>query len=126
MADDLRLPVEFTGAVSQPILEQNFAEAHVLAMMSEHEGFCVPAVEAMAAGLPVVGRAFAALPDTLAGAGLLVGPDDDALVLAEALHTVTSDVGRAEAMAQRGRIRAAELAPAVTSQAFLVALDRLI
>ena len=126
MAEELRLPVEFTGSVSQPELERSFRAAHVLAITSEHEGFCVPAVEAMAVGLPVVGRAFGALPETVAGAGLIVDSGDDAEVIAEAIHSVTSDLDLAESLAQRGRVRAAELAPAVSARSFLEALDRLL
>ena len=40
--------------------------------MSEHEGFCVPLVEAMAADVPVLAYAAAAVPDTLGGAGVAV------------------------------------------------------
>jgi glycosyltransferase involved in cell wall biosynthesis len=40
--------------------------------MSEHEGFCLPVVEAMHFGLPVIGYASSALPDTIGSGGLLV------------------------------------------------------
>ena len=38
--------------------------------MSEHEGFCVPLLEAMAADVPIMAYAAAAVPDTLGGAGV--------------------------------------------------------
>ena len=126
MAEDLRLPVEFTGSVSQAALEASFREAHVLVTLSEHEGFCVPAVEAMAIGLPVVARAFGAIPETVADGALLVDPDDDAFVIAEAIHTVVADLAMADALAWRGRARAAQLAPSVSAGAFLRALDELL
>ena len=44
--------------------------------MSEHEGFCVPLVEAMAADVPVLAYAAAAVPDTLDGAGVQFAPKD--------------------------------------------------
>ena len=40
--------------------------------MSEHEGFCVPLVEAMYFRVPIVAYAAAAVPDTLGGCGVLV------------------------------------------------------
>ena len=44
--------------------------------LSEHEGFCVPLVEAMAADVPVLAYAAAAVPDTLGGAGVQFAPKD--------------------------------------------------
>ena len=126
MAEELRLPVDFAGSVSQPVLEASFREAHVLVTLSEHEGFCVPVVEAMAAGLPVIARAFGAIPETMGDGGLVLGPDDDALVIAEAIASVVEDRAAAETMAERGRIRAAQLAPEVSARAFLRALDELL
>jgi glycosyltransferase involved in cell wall biosynthesis/GT2 family glycosyltransferase len=47
--------IEFAGAVSNDERDALLAESHVLAMPSYHEGFCVPVIEAMRAGmLPVV------------------------------------------------------------------------
>ena len=45
-----------------------YAEADVLVVTSEHEGFCVPVVEAMTAGLPVVAFDQGAVPEVLGGA----------------------------------------------------------
>jgi glycosyltransferase involved in cell wall biosynthesis len=44
--------------------------------LSEHEGFCVPLVEAMAADVPVLAYAAGAVPETLGGAGMLLDPKD--------------------------------------------------
>ena len=44
--------------------------------MSEHEGFCVPLVEAMAAGVPVLAYESSAVPETLGGAGVIFTPKD--------------------------------------------------
>ena len=55
--------------------------------MSVHEGFCAPLVEALAHGTPVVARSAGAVPETLAGAGIVVD-DHDLAVFAEALHEV--------------------------------------
>ena len=130
LADDLRVPIDFAGSVSQPVLEQAYREAHVLVTMSEHEGFCVPIVEAMAAGLPVVARRFGAVPETLGAGdeagGLLLDPDDDAFVIAEAINTVCSDEDLRESLAARGRLRAERFAPAQASQRFLAALTELL
>jgi glycosyltransferase involved in cell wall biosynthesis len=44
--------------------------------LSEHEGFCVPLVEAMAMDVPVLAYGAAAVPETLGGAGNCFTPKD--------------------------------------------------
>jgi glycosyltransferase involved in cell wall biosynthesis len=44
--------------------------------LSEHDGFCVPLLEAMAADVPVLAYASTAVPDTLGGAGVSFAPKD--------------------------------------------------
>ena len=50
--------------------------ARVYISLSEHEGFCVPLLEAMAADVPVLAYASTAVPDTLGGAGVQFAPKD--------------------------------------------------
>jgi glycosyltransferase involved in cell wall biosynthesis len=66
----------FTGPVSDEELAVYYRHAAVYISMSEHEGFCVPLVEAMAADVPVLAYAAAAVPDTLGGAGVQFAPKD--------------------------------------------------
>jgi glycosyltransferase involved in cell wall biosynthesis len=68
--------VIFTGAVPDEELAIYYQRAAVYISLSEHEGFCVPLVEAMAADIPVMAYAAAAVPDTLAGAGVQFAPKD--------------------------------------------------
>ena len=63
--------IHFAGSVPQPALNAFYRCAHVFLCMSEHEGFCIPILESMAAGLPVVAYAAGAVPDTMDGAGIL-------------------------------------------------------
>ena len=67
--------------------------ADVLVVTSEHEGFCVPVVEAMSAGLPVVAFDQGAVPEVLGGAGVLVS-DKDPYALAAAIGALLADVAR--------------------------------
>ena len=53
-----------------------YRHAAVYISLSEHEGFCVPLLEAMAADVPVLAYAAAAVPDTLGGAGVQFAPKD--------------------------------------------------
>jgi glycosyltransferase involved in cell wall biosynthesis len=66
----------FTGAVPDEELAVYYRHAAVYVSLSEHEGFCVPLVEAMAAGVPVLAYGAAAVPDTLGGAGVQFAPKD--------------------------------------------------
>lgn len=63
--------VEMPGAVSQSELNAYYRSSHVFLCMSEHEGFCIPLIESMAHGLPILAYDAAAVPETLDGAGVL-------------------------------------------------------
>ncbi|MEQ8350105.1 MAG: glycosyltransferase [Leptospiraceae bacterium] len=63
------LVVEFCGKLSQEALKREFLLAHALITFSEHEGFCVPVVEALALGLPVLAMQSEAVRNTLGGCG---------------------------------------------------------
>jgi glycosyltransferase involved in cell wall biosynthesis len=66
----------FTGAVPDDELAAYYRYSSVYLSMSEHEGFCVPLLEAMAADLPVLAYSCTAVPDTLGGAGVQFAPKD--------------------------------------------------
>jgi len=66
----------FTGPVPDEDLAAYYRTATAYVSLSEHEGFCVPLLEAMAADVPVLAYAAAAVPDTLGGAGLQFFPKD--------------------------------------------------
>jgi glycosyltransferase involved in cell wall biosynthesis len=74
-----RLPADrfwFTGPVPAGELAAYYRHAHAYVSLSEHEGFCVPLVEAMAMDVPVLAYAEAAVPETLGGAGVAFAPKD--------------------------------------------------
>jgi L-malate glycosyltransferase len=97
----------FTGPVPDQELAVYYRHAAVYLSMSEHEGFCVPLVEAMAADVPVLAYAAAAVPDTLGGAGVQFAPKD-LEIAAELLGRLTFDDRlRADVIAgQRRRLAA--------------------
>jgi len=66
----------FTGPVPDEELAIYYRHAAVYISLSEHEGFCVPLLEAMAADVPILAYAAAAVPDTLGGAGVQFAPKD--------------------------------------------------
>ncbi len=68
--------VRQVGRVSTEELVGIYQAASVLLYPSFHEGFCRPVVEAMAAGLPVVGSRAGAIPELAGEAAALYAPDD--------------------------------------------------
>ena len=63
--------VHFTGHVSNEELAAYYDVADLFLCASEHEGFCVPLIEAFHMRVPVVARAATAVPATLDGGGVL-------------------------------------------------------
>jgi glycosyltransferase involved in cell wall biosynthesis len=66
----------FTGPVPDEDLAAYYRTATAYVSLSEHEGFCVPLVEAMATDVPVLAFSAGAVPETLGGAGVLFAPKD--------------------------------------------------
>ncbi len=66
----------FTGKVPDDELAAYYRMADAYVSLSEHEGFCVPLVEAMAADVPILAYGAAAVPETLGGAGVTFTPKD--------------------------------------------------
>jgi L-malate glycosyltransferase len=64
--------VVFTGQVEDEELRGYYSVASLYASLSEHEGFCAPLLEAMAAGVPVLAYDAGAVAETLGGAGVLL------------------------------------------------------
>jgi L-malate glycosyltransferase len=100
--------VRMTGDVSDASLAAYYAGADVFVSMSAHEGFGVPLVEAMTAGVPIVARDAGAVGQTTAGAALLLAAADPSYVAA-ALHRVCTDEALRARLRDAGRRRAAEL-----------------
>jgi glycosyltransferase involved in cell wall biosynthesis len=64
--------VEFVSGIADAELAAHYRRADVLVMLSEHEGFGVPLVEAMGHGLPIVAFDSGAVSEVLGDAGLLL------------------------------------------------------
>ena len=107
--------VVFAGPVGQAELCTYYRLASCYLCLSEHEGFCVPLLEAMHFDVPVVAYAAAGVPGTLGGAGILL-PEKDFPAIAELIrHLLTSPALLKEVLAgQRERLRAFE--PAAVGQ----------
>lgn len=69
---DINENVLFTGHIKFDEILSWYNLADVFLCMSEHEGFCVPLVEAMYFNVPIIAYNSSAIPETLGGAGVLI------------------------------------------------------
>jgi L-malate glycosyltransferase len=123
MVRELNLPKAWlTGPVTDAQLAAFFRHADVLVTASEHEGFCAPLAEAMCMDVPIVARHFAAVPETMADAGLLLPADDDPVLLAEAMAEMLTNDDLRKVCIEAGRRRVERFDPDAAKAAFLAQL----
>ncbi len=96
--------VIFTGHIAFDEILAYYRLADVFICLSEHEGFCVPLVEAMCFDVPIIAYDCTAVGDTLGGGGLLL-KDKDSRIVAEAINRVISDDTLRNEMKQAGQAR---------------------
>ena len=89
---------------------------------SEHEGFGVPLLEAMAFDKPILARECAAIPETLGGAGFLVPGADGPQLYAEAIMELVANERLRDDLIRRGRERLADFDTSTTKRELLAAL----
>ena len=100
--------VVLAGSVPDEELGSYYAAADVFVCLSEHEGFCVPVLEAMSHRVPVVALGAAAVPETVGSAGLVLG-DKSPVVVAEAVGRVVGDDRLRAGLVAAGEERVDEL-----------------
>ena len=91
--------VDFVTGISDGELAAHYRAADVLVMLSEHEGFGVPLVEAMGQGLPVVAFDAGAVPEVLGGCRRASSPTGSPGQVAEAVSRLLADAGGREHLA---------------------------
>ena len=99
--------VRFLGEVSSAQLAERYTASSLFVCASEHEGFCVPMVEAMAFGLPIVALSTTAIPETVGDAGVL-WEERDPRRFALTIQRLLSHADERAFLAERGRARYAE------------------
>ncbi len=115
--------VHFVGHVDFRELCALYRIADLYLAMSEHEGFCVPLLEAMHFGVPIVAFAAGAVPETLGGAGLLVREKryDE---IAEMMHLAVSDRALRERLKAAGRERLGRFEPQAIGRDLFALLEQ--
>ena len=94
-AEEMGDRVVFTGYVTDESLKQYYSHARMLAFPSLYEGFCLPPLEAMACGCPVVVSNAASLPEVCGDAALYCDPLRPESISAEIERLLNDDVLRA-------------------------------
>jgi glycosyltransferase involved in cell wall biosynthesis len=107
---EFKIPTDrmiFTGPVPNEDLAAYYRCADVYVSLSEHEGFCVPLLEAMAVDVPVLAYGAGAVPETMGGAGVVFTPKDLEFA-AEWLGVLAYDEGTRRPIieGQRARLQA--------------------
>jgi glycosyltransferase involved in cell wall biosynthesis len=114
----------FTGPVPDEDLGVFYRWADAYVSLSEHEGFCVPLVEAMAADVPILAYSAGAVPETLGGAGMLFAPKD-LEVAAEMLGMLVYDRSLRATVLDGQRRRLLDFAPAAIETRLNQVMDSL-
>jgi glycosyltransferase involved in cell wall biosynthesis len=100
---------DFTGMVDEADLLSSYDRASLLLSMSRHEGFCIPALEAMHRGIPAVVQAGHAAAEVVGDAGLVIGEDESADQVAAKIIALRNEASRWHALTQLARVRAGAL-----------------
>ncbi len=98
----------FAGQRDDSELKALYENASLYLCMSEHEGFCLPVIEAMHFGLPVVAYGSTALPDTVGRAGVLLYAKRHPEI-AELLSKMHKDAELRGRLIAAGKLRVEEL-----------------
>lgn len=118
--------IELVGALTAGELHSAYLTSRMLVCCSEHEGFCVPLVEAARLGVPVVATWQAAVAETLGPEGLVLRDAGDDVVAA-AVGRVLRDADLREQLVAAQAARFARLyADDAVERAFLAAVEPLL
>lgn len=82
---DMLARVDFTGMIDDADMLSSYDKASILLSMSRHEGFCIPALEAMYRGIPAVVRAGHAAAEVVGDTGLVTDVDATPERIAESI-----------------------------------------
>jgi glycosyltransferase involved in cell wall biosynthesis len=118
---DLRDAVEFPGWIPREDLHELYARAWAFLYPSRFEGFGLPVLEALAAGIPTACSAIEPLRSIAAGAALEFDPLDAAAIAEGMLRIATDEPLRAR-LAEAGPRRAAQFSWRATAEGTLAAL----
>jgi len=114
--------VTIHGRLEQGELNALWRDADVFLTLSEHEGFCVPLLEAFGTDTPVVARPVGGMPE-VGGDAVLWVDDRDLAVVAELVDLAVQDRGLREQLISRGRQRLADYSAETVEGLLRAAVD---
>ena len=117
--------ITIESGLTREQLADRYRSAHAFLCLSEHEGFCIPLLEAFHFGLPVIARPVGGVPEVAGDAALLLAGDDGESVIAELLALAVSDAELRATLRTRAAERVAAYAPAPTARALRAAVESL-
>jgi glycosyltransferase involved in cell wall biosynthesis len=114
--------VTFRAGISRADLWACYQEASVFVCLSEHEGFCIPLLEAFHFGVPVIARPSGGVVE-VAGDAAVITDDRDLALTAELIHLVVEDSELRAELARRGRERLSDYAADEVAAKLRAAVD---
>jgi glycosyltransferase involved in cell wall biosynthesis len=122
LAESVHLP----GIIGDAELAAYYRTAHLFWSMSEHEGFCVPLIEAMWFDVPILAFKAAAVPETLGGAGFMFSEKDDPAGLAACARLLITDPTLRAKLIRAQRQRRLDFLPGAVLPAMKEMIDNLV
>jgi glycosyltransferase involved in cell wall biosynthesis len=117
--------ITIESGLTRERLADRYRSATAFLCLSEHEGFCIPLLEAFYFGVPVIARPVGGVPEVAGDAALLLGDDDGESVIAELLAIIATDAELRAALRERAAARVAAYAPEPTARALRAAVESL-
>ncbi len=116
--------ISFTGYVPDEDLAALYTLSSALAFPSQHEGFGIPLIEAMACETPILTSNSSALREVAGDAAILIDPFDIGSITA-GLGRLMGEESLRRQLVQKGRERLQRFTPEKTAEAILASYDRL-
>ena len=117
--------VTIESGLTREQLADRYRSAHAFLCLSEHEGFCIPLLEAFHFGVPVIARPVGGVPEVAGDAALLLAEADDESVAAELLALAIWDGELRGVLRERAAARVGAYAPEPTARKLRDALQSL-
>jgi glycosyltransferase involved in cell wall biosynthesis len=114
--------VTFRSGISRDELWRCYQQASAFVCLSEHEGFCIPLLEAFHFAVPVIARPSGGVVE-VAGDAALITDDRDLALTAELIHLAVTDAELRAELARRGRVRLEDYAADEVAAKLRAAID---
>ena len=117
--------ITIASGLTREQLAEHWRAAHTFLCLSEHEGFCIPLLEAFHFGVPVIARAVGGIPEVAGDAALLLAGGDGESVVAELLALASTDGELRATLRERAAARVAAYAPEPTARVLRATVESL-